>query len=108
MGNVVKLDSRRVITDEPFGGCPECGKCDGYLNVGRNHWAVCDTHKTTWCIGSNLFSNWHHETEADWQRNEYRLAEHSIVEPIRPEPTEAERREKEECEAVMRRTGYVE
>ena len=92
MGEVVYLRPQRVTTDEPFGGCPKCGKCDGFLNVARNHWAVCDAHKTTWSIGSNLFSGWLHETEADWQRSEYRLAHYSIVEPICPEPTEAERR----------------
>ena len=99
MGDVVKLESRRITTDEYFGGCPKCGKCDGFLNVDRNHWAVCDTHKTTWCIGSNLFSSWHDETEADWQRNEKLLASYSIVKPVYPEPTAEERRQMEKEEA---------
>jgi len=89
MGNVVNLFPERVTTDEPFGGCPKCGKLDYYLNVGRDHWAVCDTHRAKWHIGSNLFSSWHHETEADWQRNRYRLAEYVSVDSICPEPTEA-------------------
>ena len=99
MGDMVTLNPRQVTTDEYFGGCPECGKSDGYLNVGRNHWGVCDTHKTTWPIGANLFSSWHDETEAEWQQNEERLATYSIVEPIRPEPTEEDRRHKEEHKA---------
>ena len=108
MGDVVKLDPQRVTTDEYFGGCPECGKSNGYLNVGRNHWAVCDTHKTTWPIGANLFSSWHDETEADWERNEARLAGYSVVKPIHYEQTEEERSEAEEHTALMRRIdkGY--
>jgi len=42
--------------DNYFGGCPECGGTHGYLNVNRNHWFVCDDHKTAWFIGSNIFS----------------------------------------------------
>ena len=98
----------KITTDEYFGGCPKCGESDGHLNVGRNHWAVCDTHKTTWPIGENLFSGWHDETEADWQRNEEKLAGYRQVEPIHYEPTEEEWREMEGYNALIRRTdkGY--
>ena len=65
-----------------FGGCPECGTNDGYLNVGREHWFVCDKHKTKWWIGSNLFSSWMEETEEEWQRNKIKLADYREVEPI--------------------------
>ncbi len=91
MGDVVKLESQRITTDEYFGGCPECGKNNGYLNCERTHVFFCETHKTAWAAGSNLFSSWHDETEADWQRNEERLATYREVEPIYPEPTEEER-----------------
>ena len=50
---------------EYFGGCPECGSQDGYFNVGRDHWVVCEKHKTRWCIGSNLFSSWRDETKEE-------------------------------------------
>ena len=103
MGEVVDLFPQRVTTDEYFGGCPECGKCDGFLNVERNHWAVCDTHKMTWRIGANLFSSWRHETEADWGRNVARLGGYSIVTPVHCEPTEEERREAERHTALWRR-----
>ncbi len=53
-----------------FGGCPDCGDCDGYVNIGRSHWFLCDKHKVTWCVGSNLFSSWQHQTE-DEQRKIY-------------------------------------
>jgi hypothetical protein len=48
-----------------FGLCPTCHKTDGYLNVGRSHWFVCDEHRTKWCAGANLFSSWREETEAE-------------------------------------------
>jgi hypothetical protein len=53
-----------------FGGCPKCGGTDGFTNVGRSHWCYCQDHKTRWCIGANLFSNWRDETE-DEQRAAY-------------------------------------
>lgn len=52
-----------------FGACPECGDTDGYLNVGKNHWFVCDAHRTRWYIGSNLFSLSPDEGEAEWETN---------------------------------------
>ena len=58
------------------------------MNVGPNHWFYCAEHKTKWCIGSNLFFCWKEETEADWKRNEYRLAEYMTVEPIYDTRTE--------------------
>ena len=30
------------------GGCPECGKQDRILNIGRDHWGVCVSHKNKW------------------------------------------------------------
>lgn len=67
--------------DLEFGGCPHCGRADGYLNVGRNHWFYCERHKTTWWYGSNIFSSWCDETEGEWLRNQYRLADYRVVEP---------------------------
>ena len=48
-----------------FGGCPHCGLTDGYLNVGRSQWFVCHEHKIKWCVASNVFSSWRHQTEAE-------------------------------------------
>jgi hypothetical protein len=80
MNNVVPFPSA-VEEDEYFAGCPHCRKVGNIFNVGRNHWAVCHRHKTKWLVGSNLFSNWREETEADWLSNQYRLANYRIVEP---------------------------
>lgn len=73
-----------ITTDEYFGGCPECGKSDGYCNIGRSHWGSCDTHKTKWPIGESLFSCWKDETEKEWDENVKRLGTYKLVEPVTP------------------------
>ena len=85
MGEVIRLPGARaaITTDAYFGGCPYCGANDGYMNVERDHWCVCDKHKTKWRIGSNLFSDWKDEDENVWMKNEYRLANYMKVEPVR-------------------------
>lgn len=66
----------------PFGGCPECGGEDGFLNVGREHWFVCARHRTKWFVGGNLFSGWRDEPEEAWQENASRLSGYREVLPI--------------------------
>ena len=90
----------KVTTDEYFGGCPQCGKSDGYLNVSRSHIGVCHEHRTKWPIGANLFSSWKDETEEDWRRNADKLTDYSKVDPIYPEPTEEERQRMEAQKAL--------
>ena len=84
MGEVIRLPGERaaITTDAYFGGCPHCGANDGYMNVEREHWCVCDKHKTKWRIGSNLFSDWKDEDPAVWTQNEYRLGGYMVVKPI--------------------------
>lgn len=58
-------------------GCPECPVSRGpedIYNAGKGHRAACHTHKTTWFLGSNLFSSWRYETEQG-QRDRYREIE---------------------------------
>jgi hypothetical protein len=80
------------MTTEPidevpyFGGCPLCGRTDGYINMAA-HWFVCDNHRTRWFIGTNLFSSWKNETEADWERGRQKLESYAEVEPIRANST---------------------
>ena len=31
-----------ITTDEYFGGCPECGHTDGFLNTQSSHWFIRD------------------------------------------------------------------
>jgi len=66
--------------DHYFGVCPECGKVE-YVNIGRQHWMFCLEHKVKWLIGSNLFSSWRDETEAEWQRNAEVLEGFREIEP---------------------------
>lgn len=71
-----------ALDDQRFGVCPQCYRTDGYLNVGRNHWFVCDSHKTKWCIGSNLFSSWKEESEETWRENAAKLKDYEEVKAI--------------------------
>jgi len=74
-----------VTTDDYFGGCPECGCTDGYMNISRNHWFVCDEHRTKWLVGSNLFSSWREEGETIWRQNWERLLSYREVKPVLPD-----------------------
>jgi hypothetical protein len=75
-------DGDFITCDAYFGGCPVCGKTNGYLNVSRDHWFYCDEHQTRWCAGSNLFSGWRHESRYIWVKNKARLADYTPVEPL--------------------------
>ena len=72
--NIEPSKDESIDVDNYFGKCPECGSNDGYLNVERDHWFVCDQHKIKWYVGSNLFSGWRDESPEDWERNRKLLA----------------------------------
>ena len=80
-----KTATDTVTTYQYFGGCPYCGGNDGYLNVEREHWFMCDKHRTKRLIGSNLFSGWWDEGEEVWLKNQYRLQNYMTVAPVYPE-----------------------
>jgi hypothetical protein len=65
-----------------FGVCPECGLGNGYLNVHKTHFFVCDTHKVFWCVGFNLFSSWQEEDEQIWKENSKKLDSYKYVEEL--------------------------
>jgi hypothetical protein len=68
-----------------FGGCPTCGKNDGFVNAGSTHVFYCEEHRVTWIYGSNIFSGWRDETEAG-QRERYKVIEgFERVEPLWPD-----------------------
>lgn len=83
MTNIVNFPNEGSREDY-FGVCPICHRQNGYLNDGRDHWFVCNTHMTKWCVGSNLFSTWRHLTkeESFGQRDE--LTRYRAVEPRAP------------------------
>jgi hypothetical protein len=74
----------RPTTDEYFGGCPVCGRVDRLLNVGADHWFVCDADLTRWWIGTNLFSTWREDTPETWARNADDLRGFVEVKPVYP------------------------
>jgi hypothetical protein len=99
----------RVVVDY-WGGCPRCGKNDGCVTVGREHFYVCDEHRVRWCVGANLFSSWREMSEEDHRKNWKRLSSYRDVEPlgegvrlIRADhaPRAPRRRIIEACEASM-------
>jgi hypothetical protein len=57
---------RVVDPEELYGGCPQCGKCDGLLYIEREEWAVCHTHRIKWLVACGGWSPW------DIPREEYR------------------------------------
>jgi hypothetical protein len=68
-----------------FGGCPECGKTNGYINVQAAHWFVCDEHLTKWAAGWNLFSSWKEESEEEHRANARKLSGYRKVKPLYPD-----------------------
>ena len=40
-----------------IGTCPQCGRCDGFVNFGRSHVAFCEQHQTMWWWGANILSS---------------------------------------------------
>jgi hypothetical protein len=82
MSKVVPFVAKAHPIDQGFGGCPICHGSSGYLNVGPEHYFFCHEHKTKWCVGSNLFGCWREESDEEWLRNEYRLANYRTVEPV--------------------------
>jgi hypothetical protein len=74
------METMTQTTNDYFGECPECKRTDGFLNIGRVHWFVCNEHKTKWCVGENLFSNWINEEEERWEKNRLLLLDYRKVE----------------------------
>jgi hypothetical protein len=66
-----------------FGLCPICHETDGFANAGKSHVFYCREHKTSWCVGTNLFSSWREQTEEEQRRiwNEIGLEEFEDVKP---------------------------
>lgn len=77
-----KWQKRIVNKGHYFGACPYCGESDGFLNNERDHWAICLEHRTTWHVGSGLFSSWKEENDEVWERNRRILSKHRLVEPL--------------------------
>jgi hypothetical protein len=64
-----------------WGLCPKCKSEPEILNVGRNHFGACHTHKVRWHIGSNLFDGCQNEANEVWAQNEALLRSYEMVNP---------------------------
>ena len=102
------MTTLKIQSDHYFGGCPECGDTDGYMNVGGNHWFICNKHRTKWPAGYNLFSGWRDEDEAEWQANAERLRFYRQVAPMLWEPTPEEKAETAKVAAQIPYTDPIE
>ena len=60
------------------------------MNVWRSHWFVCDTHKTKWCAGANIFSSWMEGSQQDWECNAKSLGNYEEVDPLPIVPDDEE------------------
>lgn len=78
----MEKDAIDLLLVDRFGGCPRCGHTDGYVNIQAAHWFVCDKHRTKWCAGENLFSDWREETEDERGRSAALLAQYRSVDPV--------------------------
>jgi hypothetical protein len=92
--------NQKITVTDYFGGCPKCGRNDGLFNAGRAHWFVCHEHKVMWTVGTNLFSGWRDETEAEqrekWRRIEdYEEVNDFLLEGVWSRDPETRRRELE-------------
>ena len=66
-----------------FGYCPKCGKNDGFVNLGKEHWFICREHKMKWFGGSNMFDGWENQTVAQTLGIEAMLNDYQEVLPNR-------------------------
>jgi hypothetical protein len=92
MTNIVNFPNEGSRNDY-FGVCPICQRQNGMLNDGPDHWFVCNTHKTKWRVGSNLFSGWQHLTDEQLFGQRDKLTRYRAVKefhPMKPAPTAQE------------------
>ena len=65
-----------------FGVCPKCGKSDGVVNLGKEHWFFCRVHKTKWFSGVNQFKGCENQTVAQAGGIEIMMNSYQDVVPI--------------------------
>lgn len=65
------------------GICPKCGKTDGFVNLGKEHWFICRDHKYKWFAGVNLFEGWENQTVAQTESIDLMLSRYKEVMPLR-------------------------
>jgi len=81
----MKQHTTTIVGNFDMGECLAEVKClHGHptrlFNIGRGHFAACDTRKTYVLIGSNMMGGWRQENEAIWQRNHESVEGYMMVE----------------------------
>ena len=79
--NIETSKADEVTTDEPFGGCPHCGKSEDCLEIELVFWFVCHTHHTKWKLGVLVSERWN-GTAKQWRKNAFLLWDYEDVDPI--------------------------
>jgi hypothetical protein len=88
MSNVIPFRSSTrapgdtIICDDAYGGCPSCGRNDGYFNDGPMHYFYCAKHRTKWLVGRNLFDSWRRESEEERSQERRHFSGYKDVNPI--------------------------
>ena len=78
--NVIPMPS--VNKSEHMLCCPICGKNDGYMNAGAQHWAICREHKLKWLIGEHVFDGWENQTIAQFEATLILLKHYREISPV--------------------------
>ncbi len=79
LDNIEGPSGRETLT-----GCPDCGRNDGALNVGRGYWFVCHLHEVKWFAGYAAFLGPFQQPEEAFLANNQILSRYAHVGP--PEP----------------------
>lgn len=86
--------------DEFTGGCPECGKTNGFLDVHGALYFYCHTHKVRWFRGENVFGCWSFNSPCEWGAKWKLMKEYVEVEPCFPRADETTQPKCEERSAI--------
>ena len=65
------------------GVCSKCGKTDGFVNLGKEHWFICRDHKSKWLAGINMYEGWKNQTVAQTESIELMLSSYKEIVPLR-------------------------
>ena len=68
-----------IFKEDEFAPECECGSDVYYLNIGRDHYWVCDKCKKYVYFGSNLLSTWRNQNKGIWERNKRLLSRYEEI-----------------------------
>ncbi|MEM6461662.1 MAG: hypothetical protein AAF724_07090 [Pseudomonadota bacterium] len=65
-----------------FGACPECGKSNGFLAIGPDHWGVCHRHGVKWSFVCDDLEGWKDQSDIERHQVSLLLAAYVEVQPV--------------------------